>query len=152
MKSILILTLLFAPFLVIGPAKGAQSLSGLWDATVNVDGVVIPFRMELSQDGQAAKGWFFNGDEKVISTSGRFDGGKLILEFNYYGSKLEASFKDGALAGTYFRNAKYLPFEAKPFAPSSLGEGDVPSIAGFWEIEAKPPAVGPSSCGSLEPR
>jgi thiol-disulfide isomerase/thioredoxin len=126
-------TLLFA----LVPAAMAQSLSGLWDATVNVDGVVIPFRMELSEVGRVARGSFFNGDEKVTSTSGRFDHGNLVLEFDYYGSKLDASLKQGTLAGTYFRNNKYLPFEARRFTPSPLTDEEVPSIAGLWEIEAQ---------------
>jgi len=48
------------------PAK-AQSLAGLWDATVVVNGLTIPFRMEFSGDGQGIQGSFFNGDEKVSS-------------------------------------------------------------------------------------
>jgi thiol-disulfide isomerase/thioredoxin len=93
--------------------------------------------MELAGSGPGARGSFFNGDEKVTSTSGRFDRGRLVLEFNYYGSKLDASLKNGTLAGTYFRNNKYLPFEAKRFTPAALTEGAVPSIAGLWEIEAQ---------------
>jgi thiol-disulfide isomerase/thioredoxin len=128
----LIVTTLFG---ALAPDVLAQSLSGLWDATVNVDSLVVPFRMELANEGPSVKGWFFNGDEKVNSTSGQFDRGKLILLFDYYGSKLDVVWKDGTLTGTYFRNSKYLPFEARRFTPSPLTEGDVPSIAGSWEIE-----------------
>jgi thiol-disulfide isomerase/thioredoxin len=113
----------------------AQSISGLWDATVTVDGHAIPFRFEISEQ-TGLRGSFFNGDEKVTSTSGRFEHGTLVLMFDYYGSKLDASLHDGALEGTYFRNNIYLPFRAKRFEPSPLTAGDVPSIAGLWEIEA----------------
>lgn len=130
--------LIFTLFLASAPAVWSQSLSGLWDATVNVDGLLVPFRMELSDAGSQVKGWFFNGDEKVTSTSGQFDHGKLLLLFDYYGSKLEVTLKDGTLAGTYFRNAKYLPFTAKRFTPTTV-EGQVPSIAGSWEIEVPMP-------------
>jgi hypothetical protein len=73
----------------------AQSLKGLWDATVTVNGQEIPFRMELAGTPPAVQGWFFNGDEKVISTSGRFEDNRLLLLFDYYAGKLEATFKDG---------------------------------------------------------
>lgn len=127
----------FVLLFALASAAMAQSFSGLWDATVNVDGLVIPFRMELSGADSGARGSFFNGDERVASTSGRFDHGRLLLEFNYYGSKIDATLKDGTFTGTYFRNDKYLPFQAKRFTPSPLTEGDVPSIAGLWEIEGR---------------
>jgi thiol-disulfide isomerase/thioredoxin len=133
MKSRLALTILVA----LAPGATAQPLRGLWDATVKVDGLAIPFRMELSGEGSRVKGSFFNGDEKNTSSSGRFDHGSLVLLFDYYGSKLEAVYQDGTLAGTYFRNNIYLPFQAKRFTPSPLTDGEVPSIAGSWEIEAQ---------------
>jgi thiol-disulfide isomerase/thioredoxin len=123
-------------FLALTPVA-AQSLSGIWDATVEVEGQSIPFRMELSQAGSVAQGSFFNGDGKNTSTSGQFDHGSLTLLFDYYGSKLKASFKDGTLTGTYFRNGVYLPFQARRFTPSPLTPNEVPSIAGMWEIEAQ---------------
>lgn len=127
-----------AVLLAIVPCALAQSLSGLWDATVKVNGIEIPFRIELASEGSTIKGSFFNGDEKFPSTSGRFENGSLVLNWEYYASKLEAAFHDGVLEGKYVRpgNTVY-PFQAKRFAPSSLKEADVPSIAGLWEIPTK---------------
>jgi len=39
-------------------AVKAQPLAGLWDATVVVNGVTIPFRMEFSGEGSEIKGSF----------------------------------------------------------------------------------------------
>src|SRR5262245_49696102 len=75
----------------------AQSLDGLWDASVIVNDVEIPFRLELSGTGASAKGSFFNGDEKVTSTTGSFENGALVLSFDEYETKLEATLKDGRL-------------------------------------------------------
>ena len=99
-------SVLFAVALVgiaLFPSRvGAQSLSGLWDATVVVNGNLdVPFRMEFSGSGSAAKGSFFNGDEKVTSTTGRFENGSLVLSFDEYGTHLEATLKDGRLEGQY---------------------------------------------------
>jgi thiol-disulfide isomerase/thioredoxin len=130
-----------ALILAAASAAWSQDLSGTWDATVNVDGLVVPFRMEISSKGTVAQGSFFNGDERVDSTGGDFANGKLVLLFDYYGSKVEASFQDGTLSGTYFRNAKYLPFQAKPYKAVAV-TGQVPTIAGAWEIEVPgPPAT-----------
>ena len=78
---------LLATFLCMMPLGGAQSVAGLWDATVTVNDVKIPFRIEFSGSGSDIRGWFFNGDEKVTSTSGAFADGKLVLHFDHYATK-----------------------------------------------------------------
>jgi len=112
----------------------AQSLAGLWDATVKVNGREIPFRMEFAGAGSNVSGSFFNGDEKVASTGGRFENGSLVLSFDYYGSRLEAAWQDGVLDGAYRRDGRTYPFHAQRFVPSPLTAADVPSIAGLWEV------------------
>jgi thiol-disulfide isomerase/thioredoxin len=137
--SVLIAVALLA--LVTFPTRaGAQALSGLWDATVVVNGgVEIPFRMELSGSGANVKGSFFNGDEKVTSTTGRLENGALVLSFDEYGTKLEATVKEGRLEGQYSRGTRGnpYPFQAKKFAPVPVGEGKIPSIAGLWNVQVK---------------
>ena len=50
------------------PAR-AQSLAGLWDATVVVGAgqdkgtIEVPFRFEIAGTGSSVKGSFFNGDD-----------------------------------------------------------------------------------------
>ncbi|HXB69067.1 MAG TPA: TlpA disulfide reductase family protein [Candidatus Acidoferrales bacterium] len=134
-------TRLTALFLAIAPAVLAQSLNGLWDATVQVNGLDIPFRMEISTQGTAtagqgtaATGTFFNGEERLSSTAGGFENGALTLSFDYYAAKLEASLMGGVLQGTYTRAGRTYPFQAKRFVPSPLTEADVPAIAGLWEV------------------
>jgi hypothetical protein len=50
------------------PAVWAQSIAGLWDATVTSNGATIPFKIEFSGEGSNVKGWFFNGDEPKSRT------------------------------------------------------------------------------------
>jgi thiol-disulfide isomerase/thioredoxin len=123
----------------------AQSISGLWDASVVVNGgIEVPFRFEIAGSGSAIKGSFFNGDEKVTSTSGQFENGSLVLSFDEYGTKLEATLKDGRLEGEYSRGTRGAPypFQAKRFAPAPVGDAPIPPIAGLWNIQ-----VGKSSKG-----
>src|SRR5580700_8344163 len=59
------------------PALFGQSLAGLWDATVTLNGFSVPFRMEISSQGTTARGSFFNGEDRFPSTAGRFENDKL---------------------------------------------------------------------------
>jgi thiol-disulfide isomerase/thioredoxin len=120
------------------PSGAVGSLAGIWDATVAVNGLQIPFRMELSGKGPGVKGSFFNGDEKVTSSSGRFENGSLVLNFDSYAAKLEATLTEGRLEGRYDRGAgRFYPFQAKRFSPSPVVRTGVPSIAGLWTVEVK---------------
>src|ERR1700719_1595317 len=92
-----------AMLIAIAPVAMAQSLAGRWNATVQGSGVDIPFRFELSGEGANVKGSFFNGDEKISSTSGRFDNGSLMLRWDDHASSLEATLHDGVLEGKYRR-------------------------------------------------
>ncbi len=131
--------LFLAALLAAASPLMAQSLAGLWDATLTVNGVDIPFRMEFSGAGTDIKASFFNGDEKVTSSSGHFANGSLVAAFDYYNSRLEATKKDSALVGNYVRDGKTYPFRATRFSPSRLTDADVPSIAGLWEVGVKSP-------------
>jgi thiol-disulfide isomerase/thioredoxin len=116
----------------------AQAVAGLWDATVAVNGVTIPFRFELTGAGSKAAGSFFNGDERITSSSGNIRGGVLTLRFDDYGSSLQARLTDGQLEGRYDRGVRGVyPFHAKRFSPSA-DAGEAPSIAGLWTILTKP--------------
>ena len=138
-SSVLFVVALLA--LLTFPARaGAQSLNGLWDATIIVTGgVEIPFRMELSGSGSDVKGSLFNGDEKTTSTTGQFQNGALLLSFDEYGTKLEATLKDGRLEGEYTRGTRGAPypFQAKKFAPVAIPSEKIPSIAGLWNVQVK---------------
>jgi thiol-disulfide isomerase/thioredoxin len=129
---------------------GAQSLAGLWDATVVVGAgqgkgtIDVPFRFEIAGTGSSIKGSFFNGDEKVTSTSGQLANNHLKLSFDEYGTTLDADVKDGQLEGEYARGTRGAPypFRAKRFTPVAVGDTKIPSIAGLWNVQ-----VGKSSKG-----
>ncbi len=111
-----------------------QSLSGLWDAAVVVNGLEIPFRFEIAGDGAAISGSFFNGDEKVTSTGGKYENGSLTLNFDHYATQIEAGLVNGRLAGVYNRAAGFYPFYARKFTPSNVFPNEVPQIDGLWTI------------------
>jgi hypothetical protein len=108
----------------------SPKLPTLWDATVVVNDIEIPFRFELSEKSGKPEGAFFHGDERVRSTDGKLENGLLTLDFAHYATKLEAKWDGTTLTGTYGRNGKPpYAFRAKAYTPALTAE-QVPSIAG----------------------
>ena len=120
----------------LGTTATAQTPSpaGLWDAAVVVGGLEIPFRFEIAGTGSAITASFFNGDEKVTSTGGKFENGSLTLNFDHYATSVEAALVNGRLVGAYNRATGFYPFYAKRFAPSAAFPNEVPQIDGLWQI------------------
>jgi thiol-disulfide isomerase/thioredoxin len=141
MKRFAVTGLLLCGVLLRASFGSAQSLSGMWDATVvvpSLHNLPIPFRFQILQQGSTVKGSFFNGDDKVTSTTGELTNGKLVLTYPEYGTRLEATFKNGRLEGQYIRptNVPYA-FQATRFAPPPVSRTGVPQIAGLWTVPLK---------------
>jgi thiol-disulfide isomerase/thioredoxin len=135
-RSIGALVLGFAALIALTPAAWAGSLAGLWNATVNVNGTEIPFKIEFSGDGADVKGWFFNGEAREISTSGSFENGSLVLKFDGYLSVLKATVTNGALVGEYRpQRGDPLPIHAVRSVPQPSSNVKAPDISGLWYLE-----------------
>ncbi len=130
----MVLTKLTLALTALASAGMAQSLAGLWDATVQYDDLRVPFRIEFAGTGSAIRASFFNGDERVTSTSAKREGDSVSFQFADHATELKASLANGALRGTYGgRRGGIHEFEARPHrdvAPPSQG----PSIAGVWDV------------------
>ncbi len=98
-------------FLVVFAAAGlsAQPLSGTWQATVKVNGLDIPFRIEFAGSETNPQATFFNGDERLVSSSGKSSGGAIEIKWEYLASTLKATLKNGELDGEYSRAYTTLP-------------------------------------------
>ena len=131
MRNSLLLTVILA---LASPAW-SESLAGLWNATLTLNGTEIPFKIEFAGDGAAIRGWFFNGDEHENSTGGKFENGSLVLSFDTYASVLKATLKDGALDGEYTARGKPLPIHAVRAVPESPSVERAPDISGIWYLE-----------------
>jgi thiol-disulfide isomerase/thioredoxin len=127
-----------ALLLAIAPAALAQSLAGVWDATISFNGENIPFRLQIAGDGSNVKGSLFNGDDKVVSSGGSFQDGSLVLNFDSYAAKLEAKLQDGALVGQYGPMLKKTyPVTAHRHQAEATTDAAAPSINGLWEVPVK---------------
>jgi thiol-disulfide isomerase/thioredoxin len=120
-----------------------QSVTGTWDATVTVNNVSVPFKIEIDGGGAEVQSYFFNGDDRVNpSNSGTFQNGTLVLNFESYATQLEATLKDGSLVGTYGgTSGSPYALQAKRHDPSLVPVAGqfVPDISGLWEIQVKSP-------------
>jgi thiol-disulfide isomerase/thioredoxin len=135
--------------LLLGVLAGSQAqaaepdLSGRWNASVDVGALHVPFPFQIAIHGSQAEGWFFNGDERVVSSGGTFDQGHLLLEFATYARRIDATLdQDGSLSGGYVPmnpKATLRPYkfhaERAP-APAPAGDAHPPQIAGNWLILA----------------
>jgi thiol-disulfide isomerase/thioredoxin len=118
----------------------------MWDAIVIVSQAEIPFRFEIAGAGQNIRGFFFEGEKKIGSTSGRFANGEVTFDYEFLNSTLTAKLEDGELRGTYHynrKNGRVYPFRARRFVPGSPEQGKVPQVAGNWEM--KPLDVDPQT-------
>jgi thiol-disulfide isomerase/thioredoxin len=124
-----------------GTALGASSINGRYDATINLNGTVIPFRLDISGEGNALTGILYNGDDKETTTNASFSDGAITLNFEHYLTKIVATPKDGKLEGKVlgrFERDTYIsavPFVASPHVEPAAVQGSVPNIGGVWEIE-----------------
>ena len=131
------LFLAFVP-VVLPQSNSPKSIAGVWDATVRIRGLVIPFRMDLAVNGPTVSGAFFNGDERVTSTRGSIENSTLSIHWDHYLSELRATLENGVLSGSYTeggRRGGTWPFEAHHHSASAPPDPGAPSINGLWELE-----------------
>ena len=137
MRKLLIAPLFLAAPLLTSTAARAQSIAGMWDATINFNDTEIPFKMGISGDGANVKGWFFNGDDKEISNSGKLENGALELDFDSYLAKLTATVKNGVIEGEYGPILKkmYRVRATRATGKSVASSGSAPPVSGQWDLE-----------------
>ncbi len=131
-------------FFLLVYAAAAQSIAGRYDATIRMGDQVIPFRFELAGDGVNPQGVFFNGEDRLTSSSGRFSDGVLNLQWDYLATRLDATVKDGVIDGQYFgsvgpRDKGAHLFHAVLAGKAAAADPNAPSIGGLWIIPNNSP-------------
>jgi peroxiredoxin len=131
-----------------GPVR-TSSVTGIWDATVQVGALQVPFKFGIDAGVANATGWFLNGKEHVSSTDGSFDGRHLVLDFASYAKRLDATLTaDGTLEGVYAPTtpgSKVQPytFHAHRVTTSKATTAEkAPDIAGLWIVPTQSEKAG----------
>jgi thiol-disulfide isomerase/thioredoxin len=125
-----------------------ESVDGRWDASLISNGIVIPFRLDISGSGPTVKGTFYDGFKPYDgTTSGTFQDGKLVLNAEHYLTTITATLSNGQLTGNVVMQSRsagtQYGFRAARYVASAGAPADAPSIAGSWVI----PLDSPSSKG-----
>ncbi len=149
-------------------AQAANQLEGRWAATLQqASGTEIPFRLDISGEGDHVVGTLFNGRDPKTTSSATIKDGKVVLNFEHYLTSIQAELKDGELdgeiislrktrtapgplgnqqyAGTeksaaVYRATPKTSFHAKRYVPQqSQVTGPVPQIGGVWEVAQETP-------------
>ena len=150
----LAMRLLFCAFVSVffshsPPAE--TKIDGLWDASVLVGQAEIPFRFEIASNNGQIQGFFFEGDKKIGSTSGRFVNNELQLQYEFLNATLTATFDGEQFQGSYRynrKNGKVYVFQARRSRPAGPESASHPQIAGSWEMKL----VGEDNSSTKDPR
>ncbi|MCI0391727.1 MAG: TlpA family protein disulfide reductase [Acidobacteria bacterium] len=113
-------------------------ITGEWRAIVlNKAGEEIAFKLEVKRSGAQIVGALVNGDQRVESTGGSFDGKTLKLRYDFYDGELTATLADGELRGDFKRQLRkeILRRELRAWRDTSSGKSTASTIAdisGDW--------------------
>lgn len=120
---------------VLAASSGfAQAPSGRWDGNITIAGLKVPFTIVFENGGAGLAGPFVNGDRRVTSTSGSFEGGVVQLHFGPGGAVLRAKLENEELKGEF--GGEKLGMHRITAAPycTCFYEGEAgPEIMGEWE-------------------
>ncbi len=132
----------------------SHDLSGRWAAAIQDDKYTIPFRLDITVNGNTVVGKLYNGWEDFETTSSAsIDNGKVELNFEHYLTSIKANVTNGELDGQLVvtrrsainitpgaksDDAKSIltPFHAKRYVETAetAKAANAPSIEGVWEL------------------
>ncbi|UCC31094.1 MAG: TlpA family protein disulfide reductase [Phycisphaerales bacterium] len=126
----------------------AAPRTGSWRAWLDSPGGELPFGMELDQQQGRWRAYIINGDERIEVPRVTWDGHELVLDIDYYDSKITAKpSADGSiLDGQWKKRGRkdrwtQMPFHAKVGKARRFGRaagpGTVPSghgVDGRWDV------------------
>jgi thiol-disulfide isomerase/thioredoxin len=126
--------------LIISSCRQPPEFNGLWHGVIFLseqEGDELPFKIELKKEGDQVSGALVNGDERIPSTGGSWDGKNLKLRFDFYDAELKAKLIRQEMIGEFTRQwakktlTRRLKFwrEAKNFNPPDRSGKNV---SGDW--------------------
>jgi len=80
--------------------NSTAAIDGQWDASLTTQGLVIPFRLDITGSGRTLKGILYDGSRPNDGTSSAtFEDNKLVLRLDQYLTTITATLQDGKLTG-----------------------------------------------------
>jgi thiol-disulfide isomerase/thioredoxin len=132
-------------------SNAPTSVVGRWDAFVTVGAADVPFRFDIAVDGSEARGFFFEGGKRIVSSSGKYATGALELNYDFLDATLNAKLEGETLVGSYRykrKNGKEYPFHALRASQVPIGTDNGPDVTGDWNMKL----VGEDHSAKKDPR
>jgi thiol-disulfide isomerase/thioredoxin len=119
----------------------AQPEEGIWRGTLAMQGMELPFHIELKQDAKKWKVWIRNGEERMLMRDAVVTDDSLYIPMNLFDTYIKAEMVDGEMEGVFvkrYADNYSLPFRAEygleyRFFPES--DEMVKDYSGKWEIK-----------------
>ncbi len=121
------------------PAPEETIPTGIWRATLTLQGETLPFTLEiLANDSATYKGYLKNGEERILIDEITVRGDSILMPMLFFDTEIAARINGDQLQGTWTKN--YVEGYALPFA-ATYGENyrfiktaaeEPAQIAGKW--------------------
>jgi peroxiredoxin len=92
---------------------------------LNKAGDEVAFTLDLKREGDRVVGALVNGDDRVVSTDGQFDGRTLRLRYDFYDGQLTAAVSGDKLEGSFDRQWQHEKL-SRPLKAMRRSEPDHP--------------------------
>jgi thiol-disulfide isomerase/thioredoxin len=127
-------------------AHNSASPDGVWTGTAQLNHQQVPFRLEVTGNGDHVQGTLLNGTDKssgpaksgtsgqFVSSSGSFADGHLVLSFDYFANALDATIDNGTLSGTFGKPNHTVPLTAQRGGKLLAADPNPPRIGGIWDV------------------
>lgn len=145
--KLLILTLVLTTLVSCNnnPTESSIDITGLWRGVLTSPGGELPFGIDIAKEQGQYSAKIINGEERVDTSSVSFENNRLLINFEWFDAKLEASLNENdVLLGQWSKTASgkdqssSLLFKAtRDYSHRFTQEkntAQVTSVSGNWEV------------------
>ncbi len=123
-----------------GSAAAQTPIAGRYQATAEIAGAEVPFRLDISGAGDHLQANFFDGARPTTpSTAGQIDGDHVHIVFASYAATLDATVSGDRLDGVYVYGTHTIPVHAVKDEGPPPPPVPAPSINGEWIVPTASP-------------
>lgn len=141
-QSSMIKSILFLFLAILSQfSSNAQPEEGLWRGTLAMQGMQLPFHIEMKQDAKKWQVWIRNGKERMLMRDAVVTDDSLYIPMNLFDTYIKAEMIDGEMEGVFvkrYADNYNLPFRAEYGLDYRFFPDDDPTVkdySGKWEIK-----------------
>ncbi|WP_276365849.1 TlpA disulfide reductase family protein [Chryseolinea sp. H1M3-3] len=116
--------------------------SGIWRATVEIQGKELPFNFDVQRDGNKTVVYLINAEERLLLDEVKVDGDSVDIVMHIFDANIKARLKGDTLEGLFIKNfaTDYrLPFQAVHGQwhrfNKSTNQLEIPDFSGKYEVK-----------------